>query len=68
MTPDPHGYDDLIHIIRKRRSVRRFEPGQSVPRETLLQIAEADRQKNRRQAAKPALPCHDVACWPPQAR
>ena len=36
-------YDPLIHVIRKRRSVRRFEPGQSVPRDTLLQIAEAAR-------------------------
>ena len=29
--------------MRKRRSVRRFAPGQSVPRETLLRIAEAAR-------------------------
>lgn len=36
-------YDDLITVIRKRRSVRRFEPGQSVPRDTLLKIAEAGR-------------------------
>ena len=40
---DPHGYDALIQVIRKRRSVRRFEPGKSVPRETLLKIAEAGR-------------------------
>lgn len=36
-------YDDLIAVVRKRRSVRRFAPGQSVPRETLLRIAEAAR-------------------------
>ncbi len=36
-------YDDLIAIVRRRRSVRRFAPGQSVPRETLLRIAEAAR-------------------------
>jgi nitroreductase len=40
---DEPAYDDLIAVIRKRRSVRRFEPGQSVPRETLLKIAEAAR-------------------------
>ena len=36
-------YHDLIAVVRKRRSVRRFAPGQSVPREKLLQIAEAAR-------------------------
>ena len=36
-------YDDLIAVVRKRRSVRRFAAGQSVPRETLLRIAEAAR-------------------------
>jgi nitroreductase len=36
-------YNDLIEIVRRRRSVRRFEPGQSVPRDTLLRIAEAAR-------------------------
>lgn len=36
-------YDDLMAVVRKRRSVRRFAPGQSVPRETLLRIAEAAR-------------------------
>ena len=36
-------YDDLIAVVRKRRSVRRFAQGQSVPRETLLRIAEAAR-------------------------
>jgi nitroreductase len=41
--PTAHIYDSLISIIRRRRSVRRFEPGHAVPRETLLQIAEAGR-------------------------
>ncbi len=36
-------YGPLIDVIRRRRSVRRFEPGHSVGRETLLQIAEAAR-------------------------
>lgn len=36
-------YDNLIGIVRRRRSVRRFAAGQSVPRETLLRIAEAAR-------------------------
>ena len=36
-------YDDFIEIIKKRRSVRRFEKGKQVPRETLLKIAEAGR-------------------------
>ena len=36
-------YDDLMSVVRRRRSVRRFEAGQSVPRETLLRIAEAAR-------------------------
>ena len=43
MQNDNRDYDPLIHVIRKRRSVRRFEPGRSVPRETLLKIAEAAR-------------------------
>lgn len=42
-TPTNEAYDDLIAVIRKRRSVRRFEPGKTVPRETLLKIAEAAR-------------------------
>ncbi len=37
------GYDALIDIVRRRRSVRRFEKGRTVPRETLLRIAEAAR-------------------------
>lgn len=36
-------YDALIEVIRRRRSVRRFEAGKTVPRETLLKIAEAGR-------------------------
>jgi nitroreductase len=36
-------YDDLMAVVRRRRSVRRFAPEQSVPRETLLRIAEAAR-------------------------
>ncbi len=39
----PQTYDDLIKTVRKRRSVRRFAPGQRVPRDTLLKIAEAAR-------------------------
>lgn len=37
------GYADLIDIVRRRRSVRRFEPAQAVDRSVLLQIAEAAR-------------------------
>ena len=36
-------YDKFIEVIKKRRSVRRFEKGKQVPRETLLKIAEAGR-------------------------
>ena len=36
-------FQSLIDILRRRRSVRRFEKGRSVPRETLLKIAEAGR-------------------------
>lgn len=36
-------YADFIEIIRQRRSVRRFEKGKWVGRETLLKIAEAGR-------------------------
>lgn len=39
----PIAYDDLIEVVRRRRSVRRFAPGRTVPRETLLRIAEAAR-------------------------
>jgi len=43
MPHDPQAYDSLIHVIRRRRSVRRFKPSRTVPRETLLKIAEAAR-------------------------
>lgn len=36
-------YPALIDVIRRRRSVRRFEPGRSINRDTLLKIAEAAR-------------------------
>lgn len=36
-------YQAFIDIIRRRRSVRRFEKGKTVARETLLKIAEAGR-------------------------
>ena len=36
-------YDAFIDIIRKRRSVRRFEKGRSISREVLERIAEAGR-------------------------
>jgi nitroreductase len=36
-------YHDLIDIVRRRRSVRRFAPGKCVTREVLLEIAEAAR-------------------------
>lgn len=36
-------YDTLINIARRRRSVRRFEPGRSVARKVLERIAEAGR-------------------------
>lgn len=41
--PTPTRYDHLIDVIRRRRSVRRFEKGKTVSRQTLLQIAEAGR-------------------------
>ena len=37
------GYEAFIDIVRRRRSVRRFEKGKTVTRETLLKIAEAGR-------------------------
>jgi len=36
-------YDALIDIVRRRRSVRRFEKGRRIDRSTLTQIAEAAR-------------------------
>src|SRR5258707_15458914 len=36
-------YQAFIDVVKKRRSVRRFEKGKKVDRETLLQIAEAGR-------------------------
>ena len=36
-------YQALIDVIRRRRSVRRFEPGREIERATLLEIAEAAR-------------------------
>lgn len=41
--PAARPLDALLDVIRRRRSVRRFEKGRSVPRETLLGIAEAAR-------------------------
>lgn len=41
MTTD--SYAPFIDIVRRRRSVRRFEPGQFIDRATLLRIAEAAR-------------------------
>jgi len=37
------GYEAFIDVVRRRRSVRRFEKGKTVARETLLKIAEAGR-------------------------
>jgi nitroreductase len=37
------GYENFIEVIKKRRSVRRFEKGKKVGREILLRIAEAGR-------------------------
>ena len=36
-------YEKFIEVVKKRRSVRRFEKGRKVDRETLLKIAEAGR-------------------------
>lgn len=36
-------YDAMLEVMRRRRSVRKFEPGHRVPRELLLKIAEAGR-------------------------
>jgi nitroreductase len=43
MTPSGDAYSRLIDVIRRRRSVRKFEAGRRIERETLLQIAEAAR-------------------------
>jgi nitroreductase len=37
------GYKEFIEVVKKRRSVRRFEKGKKVEREILLKIAEAGR-------------------------
>lgn len=42
-TFDPDRYESFIDIIRRRRSVRRFEPGRSVERGVLERIVEAGR-------------------------
>ena len=39
----PFHYDDLMEVVRRRRSVRRFEKGKTVGRDLLLRIAEAGR-------------------------
>src|SRR5919112_2802547 len=39
----PDAYPSLLGVVRARRSVRSFEPGRNVPRETLLRIMEAGR-------------------------
>ena len=36
-------YDAMLEVMRRRRSVRKFESGRRVPRELLLKIAEAGR-------------------------
>src|SRR6202043_3125342 len=36
-------YENLLKVVKKRRSVRRFEKGKKVEREILLKIAEAGR-------------------------
>ncbi|MBV9537892.1 MAG: nitroreductase family protein [Acidisphaera sp.] len=41
--PIPRHYDEVLDVVRRRRSVRRFEKGRSVPRQTLLRIAEFGR-------------------------
>jgi nitroreductase len=41
--PEPRHHDEVLDVVRRRRSVRRFEKGRSVPRATLLEIAEFGR-------------------------
>ena len=41
--PPALDYDHFLDIIKRRRSVRRFEKGKKVERETLMKIAEAGR-------------------------
>ncbi len=41
--PQDRDYDAFINVIRKRRSVRRFEKGRSISRTVLERIAEAGR-------------------------
>jgi nitroreductase len=41
--PPALDYDNFLEIIKRRRSVRRFEKGKKVERETLMKIAEAGR-------------------------
>jgi nitroreductase len=43
MTTSAATLTNLLDVIRRRRSVRRFEPGRTIDRATLLQIAEAAR-------------------------
>jgi len=48
MTPEApaiadDAYPKLLEVVKARRSVRNFEPGRDVPRETLLRILEAGR-------------------------
>lgn len=40
---DADPYPSFMEVVRHRRSVRKFEPGRQVPRETLLKIMEAGR-------------------------
>ena len=43
MHPSGNSYSSFIDVIRRRRSVRRFEPGRTIGRDVLLKIAEAAR-------------------------
>ena len=43
MTSEPETYTRLIDVIRRRRSVRRFEAGHAISRDVLERIAEAAR-------------------------